>query len=58
MSLLIDWREFLHDCNICKTKTFDGTFLISPPMGPWRFWVCIPCNEYLNQIERKKEGEK
>jgi hypothetical protein len=31
-------------------------------MGYWRFWVCIPCYEYLDQIERQNydidEGEK
>lgn len=31
-------------------------------MGPWRFWVCLPCNDYLDQVERHDydidEGEK
>lgn len=50
MSLLSDWKEFLHECSICKQLRYEGDFLVYG--GPWLYFVCLECNEWLDQIER------
>jgi hypothetical protein len=41
------------DCSICKCIADDGGWLDKEN----RFWVCIDCDDYLDEIERKKEKE-
>ena len=58
MSGLVSWTEFLHECSICRRQTLQGNFLVASPTGPWLYWVCIECDDYLISIERKEKGPK
>ena len=62
MSLMSDWAEFMHECSMCRNTTLEGGFLTGGIRGPWRYWVCIECEDYLNEIERHNydldEGKK
>jgi hypothetical protein len=40
------------DCSICKQQADDGGWLDNKN---YRFWVCIECDDYLDEIERPKE---
>jgi len=58
MSLMSDWAEFMHECSMCRNTTLEAGGI----RGPWRYWVCIECEDYLNEIERHNydldEGKK
>jgi hypothetical protein len=47
---------------MCRNTTLEGGFLTGGIRGPWRYWVCIECEDYLNEIERHNydldEGKK
>lgn len=62
MSVFVSWTEFVHDCSLCHRRTIEGGFLIGGITGPWSYWVCIECDDYLDEIERKnynlEEGTK
>lgn len=52
MSVFVSWSEFVHKCNICHCMTIEGGFLVGGVTGPWRFWVCLECDDWLDDIER------
>ena len=43
------------DCSVCKQQADDGGWLDNKN---YRFWVCIDCDDYLDEIERKNSQEE
>lgn len=42
------------DCSVCKRVADDGGWLDNKN---YRFWVCIECDDWIDDNERKKTNE-
>jgi hypothetical protein len=43
------WSMMFPDCSVCKCMSDDGGFLDKEN----RFWVCIDCDDWLDDVARK-----
>jgi hypothetical protein len=47
-----------HYCSICRDFCgFEGGFLRGGFSGPFSHWVCLDCDDWLDEIERPKKSE-
>ena len=47
----INFNKVFPDCSICKKPADDGGWLDNKN---YRFWVCIDCDDWIDEVERKK----